>query len=152
MKADARHKKVATKPIKLQLPNRLYERVEQAARAVKCDVSEMIVSTLETRMPPLPEDLPPEVAADLSRWALLDDAALRAIATTFLPAKLQRRFTALARKSESGRLTARDAAEWAAVREEYLRCSQNKAKARFLLAQRQKASRGGTEPMSGAAA
>lgn len=152
MKANARDKKNSTKPVKLQLPSRLYERVEQAARAAKCGVSEMIVSTLETRVPPLPEDLPPEVAADLSRWALLDDAALRAIATTFLPQKLQRRFTALVRKSEAGRLTSREGAEWDAVREEYLRCSQNKAKAQFLLAQREKARRSGTEPMNGAAA
>ena len=148
----------AVKAIKLRLSGQLYQRVEQAARAAKCGVTEMIVSTLETRLPPLPEDLPPELAADLARWALLDDAALRAIATAFLPAKQQRRFTALLRKSEAGRLTRREQAEWTALRQEYLHCSQNKAKAQFLLAQRGKAEQAisglaaDTGPMSGAAA
>jgi uncharacterized protein YnzC (UPF0291/DUF896 family) len=103
-------------------------------------------------MPALSEDLPPEIAADLSRWALLDDAALRAIATTFLPAKQQRRFTTLLRKSQGGHLTPREQAEWTTVRQEYLHCSQNKAKAQFLLAQREKARRNDTEPINGAAA
>ncbi len=152
MKANARPKRNTTKPVTLRLPSGLYERVEKAARAAKCDVSEMIVSTLATRLPPLPEDLPPEIAADLSRWTLLDDAALRAIATTFLPAKQQRRFTTLLRKSQGGHLTSHEQAEWTTVRQEYLHCSQNKAKAQFLLAQREKARRNETEPINGAAA
>jgi hypothetical protein len=152
MKANTRHKRDTTKPITLRLSNRLYQRVEKAARAAKCGVSEMIVSTLETRLPPLPKSLPPEIAADLSRWTLLDDAALRAIATSFLPAKQQRRFTTLLRKSQEGNLTTLEEAEWITLRQEYLVCSQNKAKAQFLLAQREKAGRNETAPINGAAA
>ncbi|MEK6407687.1 MAG: hypothetical protein AABN34_12045 [Acidobacteriota bacterium] len=99
----------------------------------------MIVSTLETRLPPLPDRLPPELAADLARWSLLDDEALLAIANAFLPAKEQRRYSTLLRQANDRRLNAREQAEWDALQQEYLRFSQNKAKAQFLLAQRKRA-------------
>jgi hypothetical protein len=131
------------KAVELQLPGSLYQRVAQAAQATGCGVSEVIISALENKLPPMPENLPPALAADLARWAVLDDEALRAIAGAFLPLKQQRRFTTLLRKADASRLTAREQIEWQQLRQEYLRFSQNKAKALFLLAQREKA-RGAT--------
>lgn len=87
----------------------------------------------------MPAGLPPELANDLGRWALLDDTALRAIADAFLPTKQQRRYSTLLRKADAGRLDAREQAEWEALQQEYLRFSRNKAKAQFLLAQRKRA-------------
>ena len=116
------------------------KRVERTAHHTGCGVSELIVSTLETRLPPLPERLPPELAADLARWSLLDDEALLAIANAFLPVKQQRRYSMLLRQANAGRLNAREQAEWDVLQQEYLRFSQNKAKAQFLLAQRKRAS------------
>lgn len=134
-------KNSATRAVKLNLPQRLYHRVEQTARANGCRITELIVSTLENRLPPLPANLPPELAAALGRWTLLDDEALRAIANAFLPTKQQRRYSTLLRKADAGRLNARELAEWETLHQEYLRFSQNKAKAQFLLAQRKKAAR-----------
>jgi len=122
------------------LSQRLYKRVERTAIQTGCGVSELIVSTLETRMPPLPDRLPPKLAADLSRWSLLDDEALLAIANAVLPAKQQRRYSTLLRQANAGRLNARAQSEWDTLQQEYLRFSQNKAKAQFLLAQRKRAS------------
>ena len=136
MKTEAKNYNVV-KAIRLKLPHRLYQRVEQAARAAECDLSEMIVATLETRLPPLSDDLPPALASELSRWAVLDDAAIRAIANAFLSPQQQRRFTALLRKSEAGTLSAREQSECMVLQQEYLRVSQNKAKALYLLAQRE---------------
>lgn len=121
------------------MPQRLYLRVEQTARVSGCGVTELIVSTLENQMPPLPASLPPDLAADLERWAVLDDAALRAIADAFLSTKQRLRYTTLLRKADAGRLKESESAEWEALQQEYLRFSQNKAKARFLLVQREKA-------------
>jgi hypothetical protein len=129
----------ATRAVRIQLPQRLYQRAEQTARENGCGVPELIVSTLETRLPPLPDSLPPEIAADLGRWSLLDDEALLAIANAFLPAKQQRRYSTLLRKADAGRLSAGEQTEWEALQQEYLRFSQNKAKAQFLLAQRKRA-------------
>lgn len=123
----------------MQLPKHLYRRVERTARLTKCHFSEVIVSALETSLPLLPDELPRDVAEDLAGWTLLDDEALRAIAGAFLPKKQQRRFAILLRKHEAGALRARERAEWEALQQEYLRVSQNKAKAQYLLAQREKA-------------
>jgi hypothetical protein len=133
-------RRTATRAVKIQLSQRLYQRVERTAHQTGCGVSELIVSTLETRVPPLPDRLPPELAADLGRWSLLDDEALLAIANAFLPAKQQRRYSTLLRQADAGRLNAREQGEWDALQQEYLRFSQNKAKAQFLLAQRKRAS------------
>jgi hypothetical protein len=103
--------------LKLRLPEKLYQRLEQAARLVQCDVKDFILLALESVVPPLPDELPPELAADLARWALLDDEALRAIADAFLPPKLQRRYTTLLRKGEEGRLGAHEREEWEALKQ-----------------------------------
>ena len=131
-------RKTATRAVKIQLSQRLYQRVEQTAHQTGCGVSDLIVSTLETRLPPSPDRLPPELAADLARWSLLDDEALLAIANAFLPPKQQRRYSTLLRKANAGRLNAHEQNEWDALQQEYLRFSQNKAKAQFLLAQRKR--------------
>lgn len=128
-----------TKAVRLKLPSHLYQRVEQAAQAAECNVNEMIIATLATQMPPLSKDLPPAFAAELSKWAMLDDEALRAIANAFLPSKQQRRFTTLLRKSQAKKLTSKEQTEWNALQQEYLHVSQNKAKAQYLLTLREKA-------------
>lgn len=136
------NKNTAYKTVSIQLPHRLYLRVERTAQQAGFGVRELIVSTLETGLPPLPNHLPPELAADLARWSLLDDEALLAIANAFLPAKQQRRYSTLLRKADADRLSASEQSEWATLQEEYLRFSQNKAKAQFLLAQRKQAAQG----------
>ena len=135
MKARA----VATRGMRVQLPKRLYRRVVRAARLTKCHFSKVIVSALETSLPLMPEELPRKLAKEVAGWTLLDNEALRAIAGAFLPARQQRRFTLLLRKQEAGNLSARERTEWEALQQEYLRVSQNKAKAQYLLAQREKA-------------
>ena len=132
-KATSVSKKPVTKTVRLQLPQRLYQRVEQTAHQTGYRVKDLIVSTLETRLPRLPEWLPPELATDLAHWSLFDDEALLAIANAFLPAKQQRRYSTLLRKATAGRLNPREQIEWDALQQEYLRFSQNKAKAQYLL-------------------
>jgi hypothetical protein len=124
--------------VQVRVPTHLYQRLEQTARLAKCAVQDVIVSALETALPPPPETLPHEDATDLARWALLDDETLRAIAGAILPPKQQRRFTTLIRKEAAGRLSAREREEWQALQHAYLRVSRNKAKALFLLEQRTK--------------
>ena len=89
--------------LKLRLPEKLYQRLEHTARLAQCDVKDFILLALEAVVPPLPDTLPPELAADLARWAVLDDEALQAMADAFLPPKLQRRYATLLRKGEKGR-------------------------------------------------
>ena len=123
----------------LSVSQPLYQRLTQAARLAQCEVQAVIVSTLETALPGLPEPLPLEDAADLTRLAFLDDETLRALASTFLPRHQQRRFTTLLRKEEEGRLRANERQEWEELKHTYFRLSHVKAKAQFLLDQRAKA-------------
>jgi hypothetical protein len=122
----------------LRLPEKLYQRLEHTARLAQCDVKDVILLALEAVVPPLPDTLPPELAADLAHWVVFDDEALRAIADAFLPPKRQRRYTTLLRKGEEGRLGAHEPEEWEVLKQQYQRISENKAKARFLLDQRTK--------------
>jgi len=121
--------------LKLWLPKPLYRRLEQTACLAKCDVQEFILSMLETALPP-PDDLTPEMAAALVPWVLLDDETLRTIGDAFLPPQQQRRFITLLRREETGRLRTREREEWEGLKRAYLRISQNKAKAQFILNQR----------------
>jgi hypothetical protein len=125
--------------INVSVPRPLYQRLEQAARATRIPAPELVVSALRHTLPPLPDDLPPALADELTRWAVLDDDALRAIAAGFLSAPKQRRFSILTRKEEANKLTPREQTEWDALQAEYLRVSQNKAKAHFILTQRRQA-------------
>ncbi|MFQ6043444.1 MAG: hypothetical protein ACE5PV_21530 [Candidatus Poribacteria bacterium] len=123
----------------LVLPENLYRRAESAARLTHRGVEEILISTLEATLPLLPDDLPPDLAANLAEWAMLDDEALRAIASAVLSPQQQRRFSILLRKESDGHLSQSETQEWKALQQEYLRVSRNKAKAHFLLNQRAKA-------------
>lgn len=125
--------------MKLRLPGGLYRRVKRTARLARCNAEDVIVSALEAALPPMSDDFAPELATDLARMMLLDDEALQAIANGFLSPKRQRRFTALLRKESESRLSASERDEMESLKREYLRVSQNKAKAQFILDQRKKA-------------
>ena len=124
--------------VQLSVSKPLYQRLEQTARLAQCEVQDVIVSTLETALPVLPEPLHLEDAAALARLALLDDETLRALAETFLPRPQQRRFTTLLCKEEAGRLRVGERKEWEGLKHTYRRLSRMKAKAQFLLDQRAK--------------
>jgi len=100
--------------VQVRVPSHLYQRLQQTAHLTQCAVQNVIVSALEAALPPLPQTLSQEDAADLARWALLDDT-LRAIAEAMLPPPQQRRFTTLLRKEAAGRLSAREREEWQAL-------------------------------------
>jgi hypothetical protein len=119
--------------LKMRLPSRLYKRLEKAARLANCDAEEVVVSALEAALPPLPDSIPPDLATDLARLMLLDNEALEAIANAYLPPKRQRRFTTLLRRERESKLSAAERQEWESLQREYLRVSQNKAKAHFIL-------------------
>ena len=136
---------MGTTEVKVRLPQRLYQRLKQTARLAECDTEDVILSAIEATLPPLPSKLAPESARELARMMLLDNDALRAIADAFLPPKRQRRFTTLLRREQDRGLGASEDQEFKALKREYLRVSQNKARARFILEQRlneQKGERG----------
>lgn len=129
---------MASTEIRVKLPETIYSRLEQTARLTDCDQEDVIVSALESVLISLPDNLPLELKTELARMMLLDDEALEAIAEAFLPSKRQRRFSALLKKEQEGVLSPRERQEWESLKQEYLRLSRNKAKARFILEQRRR--------------
>jgi hypothetical protein len=123
----------------LVLSENLYRRAQRAANLTRCEVEEILISTLEAALPVLPDNLPPDLASVLAEWVMLNDEALRAIASAVLSPGQQRRFSVLLRKESEGRLSESEAREWEALQQEYLRVSRNKAMAHFTLDQRAKA-------------
>jgi hypothetical protein len=122
----------------LVLPENLYRRAERAAVLTRNEVTDVLISTLDAALPVLTDDLPSDLAQTLAEWTVLDDEALRAIASAFLSPDQQQRFGNLLRKESEGSLTESEKREWDALQQEYLRISRNKAKAHFLLDQRAK--------------
>jgi len=127
---------MASTEVRVKLPETIYSRLEQTARLTDCDQEDVIVSALESVLISLPEKLPPELKTELARMMLLDDEALEAIAGAFLPPKRQRRFSTLLKKEQESLLNSREREEWESLKQEYIRLSRNKAKARFILEQR----------------
>jgi hypothetical protein len=125
--------------LKLRLPGGLYRWVKRTAHLAGCNAEDVIVSAIETALPPMSDDLAPELATDLARMMMLDDEALQAIANGFLSPRRERRFSLLLRKEGEGSLSARERGEMESLKREYLRVSQNKAKAQFILDQRKEA-------------
>ena len=93
-------------------------------------------------LPLLPDDLPEDLTEELAEWAMLDDGALKAIASAVFSPQQRRRFSLLLRKESERRLSPSEAQEWETLQQEYLRVSMNKAKARFLLDKRAEAHTG----------
>jgi SLT domain-containing protein len=135
MKTGAR----TTNEVRVKLSKGLYRRVERAARINRCKHSDIIAAALDSSLAVAPRNLPRNLANELTSWTFLDDEALRAIAAAFLPKWRQRRFTSLLRKHEAGKLNEQERTEWETLQQEYLRVSRNKAKAQYLLNQREKA-------------
>jgi hypothetical protein len=127
---------MGTTEVKLRLPQRLYQRLKQTARLAECDTEDVILSAIAATLPPLPSKLARESAKELARMMMLDSDALRAIADAFLPPKRQRRFITLSRREQDRGLRGSEDEEFKALKQEYLRVSQNKARARFILEQR----------------
>lgn len=66
---------VAT-PITLQLPERLYQRFVNAARATQRSLEAVILHALEVGSPPDWDDVPEAFQADLAALEQLDDASI----------------------------------------------------------------------------
>jgi hypothetical protein len=93
--------------VTLQLPQSIYNSAHRTARAVKRPLAEILVTVLKSSLPPL-EGLPPEIAAQLTALESLDNERLSQVACAILPPSQQRRLSALLRKNQAGKLTARE--------------------------------------------
>jgi hypothetical protein len=91
--------------VTLRLPEELYQRLVNTARATQQPVDEIIVHALEIGSPPAWEDVPPEFQSDLAAMDRLDNGALVDIARSRMPAVDEERYDALLERNQDGSLT-----------------------------------------------
>ena len=72
-------------------------------------LEEIIVTVLKSSLPAL-DGLPPQLATELTALESLDNERLSQVARGILPPSQQRRLSALLRKNQAGKITARERA------------------------------------------
>ena len=83
--------------VKVQMPEPLYLRLQQAAQATKQSLNDVILRSLQVGSPPSWEEAPAEFQADLAALDRLDDSALWRIARSSQLAEDMTRYQELSR-------------------------------------------------------
>ncbi len=102
---------VALRTITVNLPDTLYRRAEETAEASALSMEQVIEQSLAYTLPPLEDDLPPDVRAALSALTFMDDDELWQIARSEMDEDKQVRLEVLTEARQERRLTAEEEAE-----------------------------------------
>ena len=119
--------------VTIQLPENLYRRLVDNARATQRSLEEVMLHALRVGSPPTWEDTPAEFQADLAALDSLDDDALWEIARSRLSDAEMERYDALLEKSKQGILDDAERLELNRLRDEADRFMLRKAQAAVLL-------------------
>lgn|SRR5574341_475944 len=121
-----------TQTVTLELPDTIYLPAQRMAEASQRPLPDVLVEALKASLPPL-EGLPSALIAELGGLETLDDDALWQVMLSRLPADRQRKLSRLLRKNKTGKMTAADRAELAALQSDADRIMLRKARAAVLL-------------------
>jgi hypothetical protein len=119
--------------ITLPLPEHLYLRFEQMAKATQQSVTEVLLHAVEVGSPPSWEDVPAEFQADLAALDRLDDKALWQIARSQQSETEMDRYEDLLYKNANDTLSPSEREELTGLRHEADRLMLRKAHAAALL-------------------
>ncbi len=122
--------------VSVELSEELYQRVCETATAVARSVQDVVAATIAMSLPPLEDDLPPELRSDLGAMALLDAVELRDLSREVLDEDLQARLESLAELQKKRPLSAAERSELDELMEKAQRVMLHRAEARRLLALR----------------
>jgi hypothetical protein len=124
---------MAIQHINLPIPEHLYLRFEQAAKATHQSVTDVLLHAVAVGSPPGWDDVPAEFQGDVAALDRLDDAALWQIARSQQADREMDRYEDLLRKNANDELTAAEREELARMRQEADRFMLCKAHAAALL-------------------
>lgn len=102
---------MAVQTVKVKLPSALYRRLERVAAVTRQSLDTVLLQTIRGNLPPLLEDVPPTMRAELRTLMKLDDNALWAVARSSFDSQQWRRHQRLLRKNAAGTLSAREHSE-----------------------------------------
>lgn len=110
---------MTTRTVTLQLPESLYTRLQQAARATHQSLDEVLLHAVQVGSPPSLDDVPAEFQADLAALDRLDDEALWRIARSRKAEADMERYQELLDKNANGLLSAEEYDELVQLRVEF---------------------------------
>ena len=119
--------------VTVQLPQEALQRFRRGAGAAGKPLEEFLADRLMDAVPPLPEDIPPSLRGELDALEQSDEATLREIAESRLPAGRQRLYSRLLTRNSAGTITAGERRKLEALGEEARQLTLKKAHAYLLL-------------------
>ena len=102
--------------VTLDLPQDIYARLQQMARATQQSLEDVVVYTIRGNLPPIVNDLPPEMQGELVSLQSSSDQALLTVAQESVPSEQWRRHEYLLSKNQDGSLTKAERAELTRLR------------------------------------
>ena len=102
--------------IPIQLPEAIYQRLQQVAHATHHSIEEVVLQTIRGNLPPSLDDLSPELHGAVADLQRMSDEALWAVTKEPLPPHQWRRHQRLLRKGQEDTLSAAEHQELAALR------------------------------------
>jgi hypothetical protein len=106
----------ATHSITLHLPEALYQKLEQSARATQRPLEELVVRSIEGNLPPTITDAPPALQAELRALETAQPAELWTVARSQLGPEAQARLATL--RAKRPRLSVAESAEFDTLNEQ----------------------------------
>lgn len=96
---------MSAQTVTLTLPMAIYERARETARIADRPLEEVLVQSIVLSLPPLEEDVPLSLRAELAALSLLSDAELWTVAHSTMSSRQQARLEALAEAQKHRPLT-----------------------------------------------
>ncbi|MBW4619955.1 MAG: hypothetical protein KME17_11450 [Cyanosarcina radialis HA8281-LM2] len=124
---------MATEIVTLEIPEIIYQRLANTARAQNRPIEDVIVRALEVGSPPEWDDVPEEFQADLAALDKLDDNSLWQIARSYKTLKQMERYNFLLERNSASNITETEQLELIELRHEADRFMLCKAQAAALL-------------------
>ncbi len=109
---------MSVETVMLQIPEILYQRLVNTARATQRPVEEVILHALQIGSPPEWDNVPPEFQADLAALDKLDDNTLWQIARSHKTAAEMERYNTLLEGNSNNTLTEVERLELITLRQE----------------------------------
>jgi hypothetical protein len=104
--------------VTVELPETLYRQAEETAAATSLSLEEVLAQSIALSLPPLEDDIPTELRAELSAMMLLSDDELWQIARDELDDAKQERLRLLTEARKGRDLTSDEASELATLLDE----------------------------------
>lgn len=102
---------MSSETIEIHIPDVLYHRLERLAALTHRPLESLILQTLSSSLPPLPDDLAPDFQDALLALEALSDDELQQVASSMLPESEYERLSELRAKRGDGGLAADEGCE-----------------------------------------